>query len=365
MVDANEDLAVAFTTTAVAHLSTAAEAWVSSGRALGHVDGHDLIRALLAAAASAVAEGDPSERRLQDIQERRWAAVVAVPIGGAFLHDGPENLGTRALIGHVLRETERAIADLSLNWHHELGGFQFNYEASWTEDFLAAENDSCAADEIEDQLAEDQGWVPLVVAVALNSVSAQAEAEALAVAQALTGALYLLARREASEDASSVMMPWVLNLDGPANAYFPNDDGGSQPAPLRVDSLSLSRGRPETTSWWIPHQPVDVRDLIRRGHKPLLTVLMDRALSGGECPDACGRIVRACQLLRPVMHTPMTPLSAVAATTAAALVAPEWEEHRLEALMAPHGRLGHAMVEEAIDAVADALINLAPGTLES
>ena len=358
LLDVDEDRSIAFTAAAVSRLKDAADRWAESGWALGRVDGYELMRAILDAAAATVGNDADVDLSFDTVVKRRWASVVAVPIGGAFLLDGPEQLGHKATIGHVDRDTERAIADLALRWHPPLGGFQFNHEVSWTEDFLAAENDSHAAAEIEQQLDEEAGWMPLVLAVALDTVGARADVEAFAVSEALARALHLLARYTHQSERARVLMPWVLDL-GPSVAYFPND--GELPAPnsLRLDTCGRASGHPETSRWVGPHRAVDVRDLIERGYQETLTAVVDGALERVGGLDARGG-QGGSRLPASLAGGAASGDSArvAAAASAASAVSPDWQERGFSALVAGEATAWPALIDGAVEVVTTALLDL-------
>lgn len=358
LVDVDEDATVVFPPTEVEQFKRATHRWAGSESSMGRVDGDDLLRVALEAAAAAISGNGRTDAALDAVLSTRWAAVVAVPMGGAFLIGGPQRLGRRAVLGHVDRHTERLVADLALGWYPPLEGFNFNYKAEWSEQFLAAEHDSDIADEIDERLSDENGWTPLVLALALDTVGARAEVEAVAAAQALAGAMHLLARKTFADSLGGVLMPWVLDLDGPSEAYFPNDEAAAVPTALRVDTCSRPRGSPDTTTWLGRHQPVDVEQLIEHGYGEALTAVVAGALNRGSPLDQRARVARACQLLKPATSRPLTALGVVAAMTAASIVSPDWEDSHVTALTRGNVVDSAAEVDNALNAISAALVAL-------
>jgi hypothetical protein len=358
-VDVDADTTISFTAAGVARLEAAATRWTCSGLTVGRVDGYEVLQDLLMSAAATVASGADRDAALDAVLARRWASVVAVPLGGAFLVDGPVQIGPRAVTGHVDRDTERAVADLALRWHRPLGGFQFNDEAWWTEDFLAAEQDGHLAVELEARMIEERGWTPMVLAVALDTAGQRADIEALAAAQAFAGALYLLAGLE--KDTAARMpngqMPWVLDFDGPNVAFFVDDDAGPGPSPLRVDTLGGSRGNPLVSPLLTSRSPIDVRAILESGFEPALTAVINSVLDS-QVNDDHNRMARACQLIGPVARHLVCPLGVAAAATAAALVSPNWEERRRLALAETDLLAGLATIQDAVSVLRTAMLGL-------
>jgi len=358
-VDVDADTTISFAAAGVARMETAANRWAGSGLAVGRVDGYEVMQDLLMSAAATVASGADRDAALEAVLATGWASVVAVPLGGVFLVDGPVALGPRSVVGHVDRQTERAVADLALGWHRPLGGFQFNDEAWWTEDFLAAEGDGHVAVELEARMIEEQGWTPLVLAVALDTVGQRADVEALAAAQAFAGALYLLAGLDnhTTAELRDSQMPWVLDFDGPSAAYFVDDDAGPGPTPLRVDTLGVSPGNPRVSTLLTSRSPIDLRAIVESGFEQALTAVVNSVLDP-RVNDEHNRIARACQLIGPVARTPVCPLSVTAAATAAALVSPSWEERRRVALTETDLLPGLAIVQDAVAVLRAVMLGL-------
>jgi hypothetical protein len=174
---------------------------------------------------------------MRRLQRYTAGAVVAIPLGGLFSSaEAPIELGLHACVGHVSRETEVVIGDLARR--HALDGFRFTSEAWWTEEFLAAEEDSGFAAELEEKELLEGTWQPLVLAVAIHQVGVLASFTGLELAQSFLGALLLLASER--EDLRYSAAPWILGDVGlNEDARLPQfgEDGGLAVAPLQVDSL--------------------------------------------------------------------------------------------------------------------------------
>lgn len=165
-------------------------------------------------------------------------SVIVVPLGGIYSSaPGPIPISTHALVGHVSRSTELAIAELSML--AGLDGFRFTDEAWWTEDFLAAEEDGYFAEELAAREQEEGLWQPLVLAIALDCVGSLAGALGLQLAEAFLGAAMLL--EDDSRQHFSVS-PWVLGSYSVSEASrYPTlgEDGVLGVKPLQVDSLPM------------------------------------------------------------------------------------------------------------------------------
>jgi hypothetical protein len=348
LIDVGRDT-VSFAGPAISRLTEALRGWMEVERLIDRIEVCDVSRELLRAAAVQVSEGTTEQGLLDQVLSKRWVAVTVVPIGGAFLEGGPVQLSEHAVLGHVDKATEEVISQFALRTAPELEGFQFNGEAFWTEDFLSADTDDSYRDELVERLTAEQGWLPLVIAMALETVGGRAELESLGVTHAFVGAAYLLARSGNQE----VAMPWLLGLDGPRDPYYAEDHYDAVPNVLRVDATSRTPGRPESSHWMSVSDPVDLQALLRAGHGRVIGEIVEGAVL--HSADRRSEVARACQLVSAAARFPLSVARIELAFLAARIIDPEWQPTN-----APVGtftaRISHA--DEALAVVTAALISL-------
>lgn len=351
-VDLDEERAVVFPHSAVSSL----EEWVRGFlevRRRGQLGDVELLNALLRAAAHVVGGETEGAGGFHEVVDRRWRAVVAVPIGGAFLVDGPVVIGDRLLVGHLDRVTEQRVESFAVRWDARLEGFRFPDEVWWAEEYVAAEQDGSVARAIEQQLVQDEGWMPLIVAFAVDGAGYPAHLVAIEAAQALIGALYVLG---SEADSHRPRAPWILDLEGDSSPY------GVRPRELpsvSVDGYSGVPGVARPSGLYLSGDPVDVQSVLEHGHASVLERVALGALDREDLTALA--VARACQLITAAASTSVDFAARVLENCAALLLNPGRAERPLS-LFPEHETVGSSV--DGVEAVRDALVDLASNGLE-
>ncbi|GAB3259779.1 hypothetical protein [Kineosporia babensis] len=218
-------------------------------------DGHNQLTAssLLVAVAEHRARNDPdwTPPILRGVQK----SVVTVPVGGIFGTDDVVKLGTNCVAGHMGKSVQSKIDSLVAETSPEIGMFRFTDDVTWSQEWVAAEEDDGLAADYEEMLINDEGWTPFVVALRVNDFGSAAVAAALRAVQCFCAAAWIL---DTPADVNR-RMPWILGWDGPTMPYITDQ---SERAMEFFTSDPSTRRREfalqGSVKWQPSHEPVSV-----------------------------------------------------------------------------------------------------------